>query len=259
MRIPSWVRRSVRLTVLLTALLAAIGPSAADAFTLVGTQLFVNPKAGYTTSLVQVRATQKASGCPGTTFKFQFYFDSKPLWAKSVSACNTSTFTWDTGLSPYIKPPVSPTVGAHVVSVQVCCAATGGLIGSANYTYRIYPAPTTPQAAASPTQAAVTPSQTVASPSSSSCPVAALPAAGTGSFGDTLIAGLVMFSVIPIVGLALIGPAPLLAAARRRRKLLMLLGLSALAALTLSCASSVSEQPTPAALVSPASSPSCSA
>lgn len=86
-----------------------------------------------------------------------------------------------------------------------------------------------------------------------------LPPAGTGSFGDALVAGLVMFSVIPILGLALVGPGPLLAAVRRRSKLLMLLGLSALAALTLSCASTVAEQPTPAALVSPAASPSCSA
>src|SRR5205807_3324811 len=93
------------------AVLAALGPMSAQAFTLIqGTaKIYVNPKAGYTTSLVQVRGTFTiAASCTGVPLNFVFQFDAKPLWSKSISGCTATT--WDTGWSPYNKPPVTPSV-----------------------------------------------------------------------------------------------------------------------------------------------------
>ena len=262
MKIPKRIAHAMRLTFALVALLAAVSPAAAQAFTLIqpAVKLFVNPKAGYTTSVVQVRATGTVNNTcnAGTQLNFNFYFDGKSLWNRNVSTCTAGA--WDTGWSAYITPPVPRTVGKHTISVNMVNPSGGATLATASYVYSIYQAPASPQQQAPSPTPTPTPSPVVVSPSSSSCAATGmLPPTGTGSFGDALVAGLVMFSVIPIVGLALIGPGPLLAAARRRRKLFMLLGLSALAALTLSCASSVAEQPTPATLVSPVSSPSCSA
>jgi len=262
MKIPKHIAHAMRLTFALVALLAAVSPAAAQAFTLVTpvAKLYVNPKAGYTTSVVQVRGTATVNNTctAGTALTFNFYFDGKGLWSKTVSTCTAGA--WDTGWSAYLTPPVPRTVGKHTITLNVVNPANGAVVATASYAYSIYPAPASPQQQAPSPTPTPTPSPVVVSPSSSSCAATGmLPPTGTGSFGDTLVAGLVMFSVIPIVGLALIGPGPLLKAARRQRKLFMLLGLSALAALTLSCATSVAEQPTPATLVSPASSPSCSA
>jgi len=88
-----------------------------------------------------------------------------------------------------------------------------------------------------------------------------LPPSGTGSFGDTLVAGLVVTAMLPIAGIALFGPGPLLAAARRRR-LLMLLGLSALVVLTLSCdfpAIGQNSTPSPSPSASPSTISACQA
>ncbi len=62
-----------------------------------------------------------------------------------------------------------------------------------------------------------------------------LPPSGTGGWADTLIAAAMVGAAFPIAGLALIGPGSLWAAITRRRRLLMLFGLSALVVLTLSC------------------------
>ena len=68
-----------------------------------------------------------------------------------------------------------------------------------------------------------------------------------------------VLAVIPIAGLALFGPGPLWAAVGRRRRLLMLLGLSAVAAFTLNCTVPTNSTQ-PVANVSPSASPSsCSA
>jgi len=62
-----------------------------------------------------------------------------------------------------------------------------------------------------------------------------LPNAGTGGWGDNTLAALMVGSALPIAGLALFGPGPLWAFARRRRRLLVILGLSMLVTLTVSC------------------------
>jgi hypothetical protein len=249
---------------------AALSPAASQAFTLIPpvVKLFVNPKAGYTTSLVQVRGTVTVnSTCTGAPLNFFFFFDSKGLWSKTVSACTASA--WDTGWSPYQKPPVPPTVGKHVISLNVVNPANGATIGSASYAYSIYAAPASPQTQPTPSQVA-TPSQDCAtgavtsgcpSPTAKACPVGQLPAPGTGGWADNLIAGAMVLTVFPLAGLALVGPQTLLAAAYRRRRFLMLFGLSAIAALALNCtfptsSTSPTAQVTPSASSTPSS---CSA
>jgi hypothetical protein len=226
-------------------------PATAHAFTLINPtiKLYVNPSAGYTTSLVQVRGTMTFPGgnpCTATPETFTFTFDSKALWSKTVAACNNTTKLWDTAWSQYKVPPVPRTVGKHHISVAVGA-------GSASYTYAIYPAPASPRASPSPS-----PSPS-ASPSSSPCAAtAALPASGTGGFVDNFIAGAMVAAVLPILGLALFGsPAQLLAAAGRRRKLLQLLGFSLLLFGLMSCTSSVAQGPgeSPVAAVSPSQAP----
>ena len=88
-----------------------------------------------------------------------------------------------------------------------------------------------------------------------------LPNAGTGGWGDNLIAALMVGAALPVAGLALFGPQTLLAAAYRRRRFLMLFGLSAIAALALNCtfptsSTSPTAQVTPSAASTPSS---CSA
>jgi hypothetical protein len=256
------VIRGCRVALLLVAAAAAFGPATGQAFTLIPmVKLYVNPAAGYTTSLVQVHATLNVGTCSAAPATFKFLFDSKPLWTKTVN-CNPNTVLWDTGWSPYIKPPVPPTVGKHVISVTAY-STTGAPIGTANYSYSIYPAPASPRTQPTPSQVA-TPSQDCAtgavgaacaspttatspgcpaaavtavcsSPSAKACPAAMLPNAGTGGWGDNTIAALMVGSALPIAGLALFGPGPLWAFARRRRTVLVILGLSMLVTLTVSC------------------------
>jgi hypothetical protein len=92
-----------------------------------------------------------------------------------------------------------------------------------------------------------------------------LPNAGTGGWGDNTIAALMIGAALPIAGLALFGPQTLLAAAYRRRRFLMLFGLSAMAVLALNCTfptAASTPQTSPAAAVTPsaaATPSSCSA
>ena len=258
---------------LLVAAAAALGPATGQAFTLISgtTKLYVNPAVGYTTSLVQVRATFKiGTACPAPPLTFRFTFDGKALWTKSVSACNASTFVWDTGWSPYTKPPVPVSAGQHVIGVGVY-SNTNVLIpgGTAQFAYTAVNPPASPVARPSPTPSP-TPSPVCAvgaatagcaSPSTAACPAAMLPNAGTGGWGDNLIAALMVGAALPVAGLALFGPQTLLAAAYRRRRFLMLFGLSAIAALALNCtfptsSTSPTAQVTPSAASTPSS---CSA
>src|SRR5256885_5084565 len=249
------------------AVLAAFGPMTAQAFTLIQgtTKLYVNPKAGYTTSLVQVRGTFTiAASCTGVPLNFVFQFDAKPLWSKSISGCTAAT--WDTGWSPYNKPPVTPSVGNHVISLSVVNPSTGATSGSATYSYAIYAAPASPRTQPTPSPVA-TPSRGCAvgaatagcpSPSASACPVAMLPNAGTGGWADYTIAALMVGAAVPIAALALLGPQTLLAAAYRRRRLVMLLGLSAMAVLALNCTfptTANDPQTSPAAARTPSEAP----
>jgi hypothetical protein len=263
--------RGWRLAVATALAAVALSPLTTQAFTLIQPviKLYVNPNAGYTTSLVQVRGTLVIQGgCPPPPATFKFTFDSKPLWTKSVSACNPTTYLWDTGWSAYIKPPVPPTVGTHTILLNVY-SATGALFGTAKFAYAIYPAPPSPVQRTSPTPSpSPTPdcSTGVAaagcpSPSTTACPASAgLPPPGSGGFGDNLIAALMVAAALPIVGLALFGPGPLLAALARRRRLLALFGLVVLSALTLSCTSTVGNNPdvTPITATSPTPSPTSS-
>ena len=263
---PAKFSRALRAGVVLLAATCALGPAASQAFTLINppvVKLFINPKVGYTTSYVQVRGTLgfgsppacPVGAAPPPTLTFKFYFDAPAIWSRNAN-CNTATGTWDTGYSPYLKPPVAPTVGTHVIYLKVFNAGTQ--VGTtAQNLYTIVRPP------ASPVQTQPSPSPSPPpSPSSTnaSCPAAMLPPAGTGSWGDNMIAGLVVAAVLPIAGLTMFGPGTLLAFARRRRRLLMLLGISALTALTLSC-TTVAQKPIPAPLISPpaASPSSCSA
>jgi len=261
------VIRGCRVALLLVAAAAAFGPATGQAFTLITptTKLFVNPTVGYTTSLVQVRATfQFGNGCPTPPTTFKFSFGGAALWTKAVSACNAATFIWDTGWSAYIKPPVQVKAGKYVIGVVVYLftGATCPQGCSAQFTYTaVNPRPSpvsqpSPSQSASPSADCATgaatqgcPSPTSSStacpvgtvntgcpsPSASACPAAMLPPTGTGGWGDNAIAALMVGAAFPIAGLALFGPRPLWAAARRRRRLLMLFGLSALVAMTLSC------------------------
>jgi hypothetical protein len=258
--------RGCRVALLLVAAAAAFGPATGQAFTLITptTKLFVNPAVGYTTSLVQVRATfQVAGGCPTPPTTFKFSFGGAPLWTKAVSACNAATFIWDTGWSAYIKPPVPVTAGKYVIGVVVYLftGATCAQGCSAQFSYTaVNPRPSpvsqpspSPSVSTSPdcaTGAAACASPTTAtspgcpaaavtavcsSPSAKACPAAMLPNAGTGGWGDNTIAALMVGSALPIAGLALFGPGPLWAFARRRRTVLVILGLSMLVTLTVSC------------------------
>jgi len=255
------------------AALAALGPVTAQAFTLIQgtTKLYVNPTAGYTTSVVQVRGTFTiAASCTGVPLNFAFQFDAKPLWNKSLAGCTAST--WDTGWSPYNKPPVAPTVGKHVIILNVVNPGSGATVGTASYTYSIYPAPASPRTQPTPSQVA-TPTQDCASgavavgcpsPTAQACPAAMLPSSGTGGWGDNTIAALMVGAALPIAGLVIFGPQTLLAAAYRRRRFLTLFGLSAMAVLALNCTFPTASNPqtSPAAAVTPsaASTPSsCSA
>ena len=238
--------RGVRVAVALTAMAAAMSPAASQAFTLIAkTQLYVNPNVGYTTSLVQVRAvhTSNAVAC-STQLTFRFTFDSKALWTRSVASCNPNTFQWDTAFSAYLKPPVPATAGTHVIAVGVY-TPRGVLApgGTAQFAYKTVNPPASPRTQPTPTPSptpspvcavgAATPG--CASPSTAACPVGMLPSAGTGGWGDNTITALMVGAALPIAGLAMFGPQTLLAAAYRRRRFLMLFGLSALVVLTLSC------------------------
>jgi len=225
--------RILRLAAVVAVAVAGLTPTSAAAFTLIQPviKLYVNPSAGYTTSLVQVRGTMTFPGgpCTATPETFNFTFDSKALWSKTVASCNASTKLWDTGWSPYKVPPVPRTVGNHSIALTV------GTV-TVKYTYAIYAVPSTrtsPSPAPSPSAGA---SQT---PGASPCPVAAAvppppPPPGTGGFVDNLIAGAMVAAVLPILGLALFGPSQVLAAVGRRRRVLGLLGLGLLLAATLS-------------------------
>jgi len=267
------VMRGCRVALLVVAAAAAFGPATGQAFTLIPPviKLYVNPTAGYTTSLVQVRGTVTVNGtCTGAPLNFNFLFDSKALWSRNVSACAGSA--WDTGLSPYKKPPVTPTVGKHVISLNVVNPSNGATIGTASYTYSIYAAPASPRTQPTPSQVA-TPTQDCASgaaavgcpsPTAQACPAAMLPSSGTGGWGDNTIAALMVGAALPIAGLAIFGPQTLLAAAYRRRRFLTLFGLSAISVLALNCTFPTASNPqtSPAAAVTPSaeSTPSsCSA
>ncbi len=239
--------------------MASLAPMNVGAFTLIQPviKLYVNPSAGYTTSLVQVRGTLTFPGgpCTVTPESFAFTFDSKPLWSTVVGQCNTATHLWDTSWSAYKVPPVARTVGNHTIALTVFGKTV-------SYRYVIYAAPS-PRAAPSPTP----------TPSPSTCPVAAaIPPAGTGGFIDNFIAASMVVAVLPIVGLALFGPSRMLSFVGRRRRFLQFLGLSLLVVATLSCTSTLdanqsspsastavtpSTQPTPSPSPSPSSSPSC--
>jgi len=255
--------RAVRLVVMVAVAAAVLAPTTANAFTLIQptVKLYVNPTAGYTTSLVQVRGTMTFPGgspCTATAETFNFTFDSKALWSKTVAACNNTTKLWDTAWSAYKVPPVPRTVGTHHISLTV-------LTVTVTYSYVIYPAPS-PRASPSPSPP---PTPT---PTASPCAAAgALPAAGTGGFVDNFIAGAMVAAVLPILGLALFGsPSNLLAAVGRRRRMFQLLGLSLLVVGLLSCTSTVAQGPSespvaataspsqgPTPSPSPSPSPSC--
>lgn len=265
---PAKFSRALRAGFVVLAAACALGPATSQAFTLIPiVKLFINAPSGYPTSNVQVRGSYSTGAtCPAgvvVSYTFNFYFDSPLVWSKTVP-CNPTTNNWDTGNSPFFKPPV-PTVGTHVISLKVM-SALGAQVGNTQQSnYKIVSPPPPPPPPPPVTHPSPTPTPSPSpppSPTSVSCPAAMLPPTGTGSWGDNLIAGLVVASVLPLVGLTLFGPNTLLAFARRRRRLLMLIGLSALTALTLSCTTigSNSGNPTPAALISPPASPSsCSA
>jgi hypothetical protein len=236
----------------------------ATAFTLIGaTKLYVNPNAGYTTSLVQVRATYSLGSCTAATVTFAFLFDSKTFWNTSAK-CNTSSAVWDTGWSQYIKPPSPPTVGTHTIVVD-SYGPTGGQVGTAKFTYKVYPAPASPSPKASPSPSpspspdcATTPAAGCPSPTASSCPATgALPPPGSGGLVDNLIAAAMVAAVLPIVGLAFFGPVQLFSAIRRRRRILTLIGLSLLVLATLSCTSTSSPVAATTPTTQASSSPSC--
>lgn len=244
--------RAVRLAALVAVVAALLPATSASAFTLVQptVKLYVNPKAGYTTSVVQVRGTmsiQTACSAPSTQ-TFSFTFDSKAFWSKSVTGCTT----WDTGWSPYKVPPVPRTVGNHTIAVTV-------LTITVKATYTIYPPPASPSPHAAPTPS----SSPSSSPTATMCPTAAkLPPPGTGGGVDNFIAGAMVAAVLPLIGMALFGPTQLLTVIGRRRRWLHLLGLSLLVAATLSCTSSTptasTESPSASASASASSSPSAS-
>lgn len=268
--------RVLRIAGVLALLAWALAAANAQAFTLIGgAKVTVSPTSGYPSTGFKVTGTYGAA-C-GPTYYFNFYFDStlNLIWT-SPGTCATNLFT--AGPSPSIPPP-DPSVKAHTIIVNVTDANNQLLTGgSATTPYTIVsppppppppsprPAPSPvsttppPQPSPSPSPSPISSPSPSPSPASAACPAAMLPPAGTGSWGDNLIAGLVVAAVVPLAGLAVFGPGMLLAFARRRRRLLMLIGLTALTALTLSCTTIAnSGHPTPAALISPAPSPSCSA
>jgi len=273
---PAKFSRALRAGVVLVAAVCALGPATGQAFTLIQptTKLFLVPKSGYPTTYIQVRGTLQfgsnpcAAGVPPAPLAFNFYFDAAAIWSKTVVCVNSPTVgIWNTGNSPFIKPP-NPSVGNHVVYLKVINPANGVQTGAAQSAYTIFNPPASPVPSPSPSPPP-TPSSTgcavgaattacpTSSPSNAACPAAMLPPSGTGSWGDNLVAGLVVAAVLPLAGLTIFGPGTLLAFARRRRRLLLLIGLSALTALTLSC-TTVAKTPIPAPLISPPASPSSS-
>ena len=241
--------RALAIVVVLGALVASAMP--ANAFTLVQPTLglFVNPKVGYTTSLVQVRGTLTFKGgpCTATPETFTFTFDTKALWSRTVAACNPGTLLWDTGWSSYLVPPVPRTVGTHTIKMTIATA-------SATFAYGIVAAPASPRPKPSPS-----PSPS-ASQSATPCTAAVpLPPAGTGGFVDNFIAGAMVAAVLPLLALTLFGPTQIFAAVGRRRRELYVLGFGLLMLGTFSCTSSVAQtspSSTPVGVVSPTVSPS---
>jgi len=272
------------------ASLAVSGVPTARAFTLIGVaSVTVSPTSGYPTAAL--KATGKFSPGPcGTPLNFAFFWDTTInfIWSTTVSACDASR-NYVAGPSPaYVPPSGFNGVGGHSVIVSVT-DANGNPAGpsssaSAAYTIVAPPPPpppspkppspspvrstppqTQPSAASSPSQSASPDCATGAaagcpSPTATACAVTGtLPPPGTGGFVDSLIAGAIIAGGLAIGMVALVGPGALLAAAIRQRRLLGLLGLAVLVALTLACGSVVGNVPdvTPSATATAPASPTC--
>jgi hypothetical protein len=200
--------RRLFLLVLAVGWLAVASAAVAQAASPAVTRIFVKPNSGYTNSAVQVKGTYATLGfCRPPPLLFTFTIDGRFFWSSSVSYCAPQSYIWDTGLSPYVRLPVS-TVGVHTVMLSVSYGGHPVSGGTATWTYWMYQAPASPQPRVTPSPP---PS---ASPSPS--PVGCTP----------LFAG-----AVPLLGLTLIGAGPFLA---RRRRLPALLGL-ALVVATMSC------------------------
>ena len=289
--------RGFRLTIAAVALVAAASPATAHAFTLIAAaKVTVAPASGLPTAAFTVDGQYGPGPCT-IPLAFAFYFDTTInfLTSRTVSACNASRI-YDTGnIGGVVPPPSDNAPGAHQVILIV--TDTGGNpmpngTNTAAYTVNAPPPPppkptpsrqpppppspvrqsppstqpsTSPSTAASPNcpAGAVTPG--CPSPSAQACPAAMLPRAGTGGWGDNAIAALMVGAALPIAGLAMVGPGTLLAAAYRRRRFLILFGLSAMAVLALNCTFPTvagTPQTSPAAAVTPSSAAtpsSCSA
>lgn len=84
---PAKFSRALRAGVVLLAATLALGPASSQAFTLVvpTVKLFINPKAGYPTTFVQVRGTAQFGSPPNpcpvgaapVPLTFNFYFDAQ--------------------------------------------------------------------------------------------------------------------------------------------------------------------------------------
>jgi hypothetical protein len=107
-----------------------VGLIATQAFTLIAiTTLTVSPTQGVSNARFTVDATYRYSTCtapPTPPYTFNFYWDKiggPLLWSKTVTTCNVSTFTYDTGLSPGLLPPAGIAPGKHTIFVEVFDAA----------------------------------------------------------------------------------------------------------------------------------------
>ncbi len=258
-------------------LVAAAMP--AHAFTLIQVaSVSVSPTSGYPTAAFSVDGTYAPGGCPGSGALFNFFWDDT-LHGIGAASLPAGAKPCDTGPIHGITPASGMNgVGSHKIIVQVINPGTGALFtngqASTSYTIKQAPPPPSPSPKPSPRPSPKpTPKpppspvthqspSTTSSPSSAATPssspgqsacaaTGALPPPSTGGLVDTFIAGAMVASVLPIGGIAVFGAGPLLALARRRR-LLKLLGLVILVAVTLSCAPTTA----PTADASPSPSPS---
>ena len=260
--------------------LLVAGAVPAQAFTLIYTgSLSVSPTAGYPTASFKADGAINAARCPQNLL-FVFYWDST-VYALGSTTLAAGAAPCDTGQLSFVPPSGDSGPGTHDVILAVLDPNTSQsfISNSPTVTYTVNKPPASPKPSPkpSPTPPAspkATPktspkssptSVTQASPSSkpsaspSACAVTgALPPPDRGGFVDTFIAGAMVASVLPLIGFALFGPAPLLAVLRRRR-LLKLLGLAIVMAATLSCTSTSSPTAnvSPVVSTSPVASPTC--
>jgi hypothetical protein len=217
-----------------TALLS-LGAVSVQAFTLIAiAAVTVKPTQGFPTAAFVVDGTYKTSVCSATppAFTFYFYWDkatpSQQIWKPiTVTTCNVTNQTYDTGPSPKLVPlPGQANPAVHHILLAVFTAAgapaPGNSTATANYTVVTPPPPSpsprpSPRPSPTPTHRPIpTPTHRASpipkpslppSPSACAAPTASVgPGGPSGPSGSdvAVMLALVVLGAIPVGGLALL-------------------------------------------------------